>query len=75
MSVAVTSSDGQHSVFFASPGNGEEETKRQKDQTWDSSQHKDTAGVVKSLLNTNLDDAFGKESASWIHLSSPSQGN
>lgn len=75
MSVTVTSSDGQHSVFFVSTGKGEEETKKQKDQTWDSSQHKVTTAFVKPLLNMDLDDTFGKESASWIHLSSPPQEN
>lgn len=64
MSIAVTSSDGLHSVFFASPGSGEEETKRQKNQTWDSSQHKDSADTVKTLLNMILDYTFGKDSAS-----------
>lgn len=52
-------------------GNGEEETKRLKDPTWDSYQHKDTAVIAKPLLNMNSDDTFEKESASWIHLSSP----
>lgn len=54
----------------------QEEIKRQKDQA--DGIHLNTQMlqvIVKPLLNMNLDVAFGKESTSWIHFSSPSKVN
>lgn len=52
----------------------QEEIKRQKDQADGIHLNRQMLQViVKPLLNMNLDVAFGEESTSWIHFSSPSK--